>query len=254
MKLYSNKISLNKNSRGIWDLDTTKGCANGMADNSRGCYGACYSAHFAKVRGYDFTQTIKRDFKNTKHIIETINRIEKPDIAFIRIGNSGDPSEDWEHTINICRIVSMARKPIVILTKHWQIIPNKLLNIIEKMDICINTSVSALDDKQQLKHRLAQYKRLKSVCNSVLRIVSCDFNKETLLGLWLSETQNILFKNDKVIDNILRVNLNHPLVLNDVIKIKKVKFLTIETYASIYNKHTYFGHCSMCPDMCGINI
>jgi len=253
MSSYSKIITLNKNSRGVWDIDTTKGCTSGIRLNKKGCYGCCYSASFAKIYGYDFSKTIKRDFKNCLHGVNMINKIQKTKMSFIRIGNSGDPSEDWEHTMKICKVVSLTNIPIVIITKHWNILPDYLINKLGKMDICINTSISALDSKKQRNHRIKQYNRLKNICNSVLRIISCNFNKDNPDGLKLSKIQNSLFKNEKIIDNILRVTKKHPLVKNKIINIKRVKFLTTNTYASIYNKNTYFGTCNNCPEMCGIN-
>lgn len=44
MRGYSNKISLTKNSRGIYSLDTSIGCASGMANEQGGCYNDCYAA------------------------------------------------------------------------------------------------------------------------------------------------------------------------------------------------------------------
>ena len=254
MRKYSKIITLNKNSRGIWDLDTTKGCTSGINYDLKGCYGCCYSAYFAKLYGYDFSKTTKRDFKNCLHGVNVINKISKTDIPFIRIGNSCDPSEDWEHTIKICKTMSLARKPIVIITKHWMEIPEYLLSKIEKLNVCINTSISALDSKTHSEHRIKQYNRLKNVCNSVLRIVSCDFNKDNQTGYKLSKVQDNLFENEKTIDNILRIKKNHSLVINKIINIKRVKFLTTNVYASIYNKNTYFGACDNCPEMCGINF
>ena len=35
------------------------------------------------------------------------------------MGNSGDPSEDWEHTIKILELLKDTNKEFVIITKHW---------------------------------------------------------------------------------------------------------------------------------------
>jgi hypothetical protein len=43
MKEYKNIISLSKNERGIWDLDTIKGCKSGLLENPKGCYSDCYA-------------------------------------------------------------------------------------------------------------------------------------------------------------------------------------------------------------------
>ena len=43
MKKYKPVITLTKNKRGIWDLDTVKGCKSGIDNNPNGCYGDCYA-------------------------------------------------------------------------------------------------------------------------------------------------------------------------------------------------------------------
>jgi len=40
----NDKITLTKNSRGVYDLDSTKGCYCGTKQNPNGCYGDCYAA------------------------------------------------------------------------------------------------------------------------------------------------------------------------------------------------------------------
>jgi len=47
LRLYSDKIALIKNDRGVYSLDTSIGCSSGMAENKRGCYGECYAAKSA---------------------------------------------------------------------------------------------------------------------------------------------------------------------------------------------------------------
>ena len=145
-------------------------------------------------------------------------------MPFIRIGVTGDPSENWNHTINVINLIS-GIKPIVIITKHWTNLTESKLKELKKYDLCINTSISALDTKEQIKHRLKQYNILKKYCKSVLRIVSCDFNTTNLKGMVLNEIQNELFKNENVLDNVLRVKLNNELVKLGIINIKKNNFL-----------------------------
>jgi len=265
MKTFKDEISLNKNARGCYILDTIKGCGS-CAVNKNGCYDECYAAKIANRYKFNFSELTKRNikendnqiymfgFKNEKNQNKLIKQIKKIDMPFIRIGEMGDPSEDWEHTINVCKIISKAKKQIVIISKHWKTIPDNLLEDIKEMDICINTSISALDTSEQIQHRLNQFFRLKKYCKSVLRIVSCDFNKENEEGLAMSITQEELFKNDKTIDTIFRVSLNNRLVKNEIINIEKVKFLSSNVWASIYNKDTFFGLCSNCNEMCGVNL
>jgi hypothetical protein len=264
MKTFKDKITFNKNSRGCYILDTVKGCRI-LTKKEKGCYGDCYANNIASRYGFDFSEIAKRNFYrdksgqlyflnfyDSKHEDEIIKQIEKSEAKFIRIGEMGDPSEDWEHTLNVCKIISQANKPIVIITKHWNILTDEQLEEIQKLNICINTSISALDNDDEIEIRLTQYNRLKKYCNSVLRIVSCDFNKENHEGYLRSIIQDELFKNENVIDTIFRPSKNNPLVKNKVINVQKIKFLKSEVLASVFNINTYLGNCENCPDMCGV--
>jgi hypothetical protein len=254
MREYSKIISLTKNSRGIYSLDTSIGCANGMANEVGGCYNDCYAAKSSKLYGYDFSKTVFRDFESEKHRRLTINAINKIPLDFVRIGTSGDPSEDWQHTINVLKKIDKCNKEIIIITKHWTTLTNEHLNYLSTINVTINTSVSALDKPELLKKCLNEYNRLKPFCKSVLRIVSCDFNLDNAKGHKLAKVQNDLFLNDSVLDTVLRVNKRNELVKNGVINVKQSKFLGKKALISKYNKKTYFGKCSTCKEMCGLNI
>ena len=66
-------------------------------------------------------------------------------MPFIRICCSGDPSEDWEHTINIIKQIRdnsqltlfdiSSTKQIVIITRHWKQLTDFQLNEIKKYNI-----------------------------------------------------------------------------------------------------------------------
>jgi hypothetical protein len=251
-----------KNSRGVWDLDTTKGCLSGVGNNPNGCYGDCYAYRSAVIRGFNFGQTVTRHFENEHHEYSILNQINKIDMPFVRIGVAGDPSENWDHTVNVCEKVtkcnmvlySSYKKAIVIITKHWGNLTDNQLKRLSLLGVCINTSVSALDKNNMLRNRLTQYNRLKEHCKSVLRIVSCNFNLQNETGAKLNLIQDKLFDNENVLDTVLRVGKNNELVLNGVINIEKVKFLSQSCYASRRNKNTYFGKCSTCPEMCGLTL
>lgn len=260
---FTNSITLIKNSRGVYDMDTSKGCCSGINENENGCYGDCYAARYSKRYGYDFSKTVLRYFDNETHRQSIIKQIRSIDRPFIRIGVTGDPSEDWQHTINVIKEVRRVyqlslfkekRKEIVIITKHWNTLTNEQLNDLSELNVCVNTSVSALDKKSLLEMRLNQYNKLKFYCRSVLRVVSCNFNLENETGKRLNKIQNDLFKNKYVLDTILRVSNNNELVTNGIINIEKVRFLKNTCYISRHNKNTYIGKCSKCPDMCGLNL
>ena len=255
IKNYSNKIALIKNSRGIYSLDTTIGCKSGMEYQIGGCYGDCYAAKSAKRYGYNFNNTILRNFIDNNHKKNIITKINNIDLDFIRIGCSGDPSENWDHTINIIKNIDKINKEIVIITRHWTLLKDEYLDYFSKINICINTSISALDDDYLINKSLSQYNRLKPYCKSILRIISCDFNNNNDIGKKLSLIQNDLFKNDLILDTVFRPTKNNYFVKNNIINISKGKFLNNEnTIISKFKKNTYTGSCSKCHQMCGINM
>lgn len=173
---------------------------------------------------------------------------------FIRIGTMGDPCHNWSYTIRICKWIVNSKKPIVIITKHWIGLTDEQMKELGDMNVIINTSLSALDTKEQIEYRLEQYNRYKRYGPSVLRIISCDFNRELEEGKRLAEIQDELFKNDYIIDNPLRVPLSYPMVKSGIIKVKKIMDINSEVYMSRFNPDTYIGVCKDCPEMCGINF
>jgi hypothetical protein len=251
---YSNIISLVKNARGIYALDTTMGCESGLKQGLNGCYNDCYAAKYAKRYGYDFSNTILREFKDEKHRQSIVNKLSRIELPFFRVGVSGDPSEDWGHTLNICEAVAECGKQIVIITKHWTLLTNEQLLRLRKLNACVNTSISALDPPELFEICLNEYETIKPYCKSILRVVSCDFNKENQEGKRLAEIQENLFNKYDVLDTILRVSKNNTLVTNGVINIKQKSFLDGKCYVSQYNKKTYFGKCEKCLEYCGINM
>ena len=249
MKPYTTKISLVRNGRGVYVIDTTMGCASGMAANPGGCYNDCYAARTAKRYGHDFTKTVLRDFESEAHkrkILQEITRIKMP---FISIGASGDPSENWGHTVKILKTLSKCNTEIIIITRHWTLLTDEQLEYFSNLNLCINTSVSALDNEEMLNRSLEQYERIKPYCKSVLRIVSCDFKDEKL-----AEVQRMLFKNESTIDTVFRPSKKNLFILNGIINAKEEVFNGKKQLASKFNRKTYMGKCSSCKEMCGVNV
>jgi len=249
---YNKKIALIKNGRGIYSLDTVMGCEGGMRDNEKGCYGDCYAASYAKRYGYDFSRYVRRDFESHSHFADIYHAINRVDMPFIRIGTSGDPSEDWRHTFDILEKLKDCKKEFVIITRHWKVISDSDLLRLADLNVCINTSVSALDSESVRENCLLQYERLKPYCKSVLRIVTCDFNTMNPVGFEKALIQDRLIDIDKnYIDTVFRPSKSNPLVKGLVINVEKIKFLGSGVLASKANKKTYFGKCGTCPEMCG---
>lgn len=253
MREYSKITSLTKNKRGIYSLDTSFGCSSGMANEKGGCYGDCYAAKSAKLYGYDFSKTVIRNFENEKHRRKTVVQISKIPMGFVRIGTNGDPSEDWNNTMDVLRKIKSCNKEIVIITRHWNVLSYDQLTELSYMNVCINTSVSALDNEPLRTKCFNEYNRIKAFCKSVLRIVSCDFNLNNESGLTMSKIQDELFKNDNTIDTVLRLNKNNALIKDGVVNVSRVKFLGKNAIVSKRNKKTFFGKCNSCLEMCGLN-
>lgn len=254
MREYSPIISLTKNSRGIYSLDPSIGCNSGMSNEVGGCFGECYAAKSSKLYGYDFSKTVLRNFKDEGHrrkIVDGINRIK---LDFVRMGTSGDPSEDWAHTVKILQGIDKCNKQIVIITKHWNNLTTEQLEYFATINVCVNTSVSAIDKPHMTANSLLQYETLKRYCKSILRVVSADFNLNNETGHILAKRQTELFKNDNTLDTVLRVNKRNPLVKDGVINVATTDFLGKKALVSKYKLSTYFGKCSTCHEMCGLNI
>lgn len=254
MKEYSNQIALIKNSRGIYSIDPIMGCESGLLRNKNGCYSECYAASYARRYGYDFGKNVRRFFDSDIHALSIRKKINRIDMPFVRMGTSGDPSEDWDHTFYVLENLLGINKEIVIITKHWKNIPDSLLKKLKNYKVCINTSVSALDYSDTLENSIEQYWRVKEFCNSVLRVVTCKFNYNNDSGLALNELQNRLISiDDRYIDTVLRISNKNELVLNGIVEVNELNFLGKKITASKNKTSTYFGKCKCCKEMCGIN-
>lgn len=263
MREYKPIISLSKNNRGIWDLDTVKGCESGLLHNQGGCYGDCYAYKTAKRYGIDFSKSINRHFRNKKHLNSIIKKIEKIDMPFIRIGCSGDPSEDWDHTIYIINQIRnnsqlnlfdlKSKKQIVIITRHWNVLTDKQLNEMKNFNLVVNTSISALDKPELIEKCLSQYERIKPFCKSVLRVVTADFNLQNEIGHKLHKIQQKLMSNEGFIDTVFRPSFNNIFLTQGIINAKKMAFMKSTSLVSKYNKKTFLGKCNNCLEMCGLN-
>ena len=251
MRAYSSSISLAKNARGIYSLDTILGCSSGMDKNPKGCFGDCYAARYSKKYGYDFSKNVLRYFDSPAHRNKIVRQINNVKMPFIRMGTSGDASEDWVHTLIILKAISKAKKNIVIITKHWNNLTNNQLKELSKINVTFNTSISVLDDDDTFNNGLEQYERIKPFVKSILRVVTCDFNKKNLLGLSLHEKQKELYKKYNFIDTALRVSKNNDLVKNGIINISEQKFLGKKCNVSKNKKSIFMGKCSGCKEMCG---
>ena len=248
---YSKNISLVENGRGCYSLDPIMGCHDGMAGNTRGGYDDCYAASYAKRYGYDFSKNRLRYFEDEEHRINTVNNINNINMSFVRMGTSGDPSSDWSHTLDIIKAISLCNKSIIIITKHWHLLSESQIEDLAGFDVCVNTSISALDSDKLIERRLSQYKRLKFYCRSILRIVSCDFNLDNPIGERLAYVQDYLFENENTIDTVFRPSNNNQYVLSGIINTGESMFMSKKALTSQYNDGAFLGYCNDCLEMCG---
>jgi cytochrome c553 len=254
MRAYSPHITLTKNSRGIYSLDTVMGCASGMANEPGGCYGDCYAANASRRYGYDFSTNVLRSFESEAHRRSLVNRINRIPLDFVRIGSSGDPSEDWKHTVGILKGIEKCNKQIVIITRHWHTLTDEQLAYFGTINVVVNTSVSALDKAHVRHHCVEQHNRMKAHCKAILRVVSCDFNMEHSEGHRMARVQADLFRNDATLDTVFRPNKRNPLVSDGVVKVERAKFMDGLSLVSRANRSTYLGKCGTCHEMCGLNV
>ena len=254
MKKYSNVISLTHNKRGVYSLDPSIGCSSGLISNPLGCYSDCYAARSGMRYGYDFSKTIYRDFTDENHRQKICLQISRVKLDFIRMGTSGDPSENWAHTLNIIDKVKNANKHIVIITKHWTNLTDNQLIQLSLYNICINTSVSALDNEEIRLNALTQYERIKPFCKSILRTVTASFNLDNKLGLKYNNTQNELLKIQPNIETVLRLSSSNDLIIQNIVNVDKIRFLAGKTIASKRKKSIYFDKCSTCLEQCGLGV
>ena len=199
----------------------------------------------------NFSKTTVRTWSSDKHKAKTVKQISEIDMPFVRIGCSGDPSENWNHTLSVCRDIAGAGKEIVIITRHWCILTDNQLEQIKALPICINTSVSALDEDSDMAISLMQYARLKPFCKSALRVISCDFNQNNEKGAKLSKIQDALLSNENVIETVFRPTSKNKFVTDGVVNVAKHKFVRSVQLSSKRNDSIFMGKCAACKEKCG---
>lgn len=141
----------------------------------------------------------------------------------------------------------------VIITKHWHKATNEQLARLARCGTALNTSVSALDTDAELRHRMRQIERFRDLGgNSVARVVSCNFNQDSVQGAAMARVQEQLLALRPIVDNPLRCSQAHPLVVSGIIRVSKQRDLSEGALVSLARQDTYLGHCSACPDQCGL--
>lgn len=255
LRIFSDELSATINDKGMLDVDVVKGCTIGMRTRpGTGCYGTCYAAALYKFRGFDFATSVVRTARTPESRRAIEDAVAQAPRGFFRIGTIGDPSHAWEETVNTVEWLSPFARPVIV-TKHWMRATEEQYRRLVACHAVLNTSVSALDTDAELSYRLKEVRRFE-MCggDSVARVISCKFNREHPEGARMGEIQDRLFMLRPVLDNPLRVATTHPLVTSGVIHTVRVQDLNAVRTVSLENQETYLGHCSECPDVCGIAL
>ena len=252
---YLPVITIERNGKGVIDVDTVKGCTLGM--NARpgvGCYDECYAAKTAKRYGIDFSTSVSRQFMGREHRDTLIKQLNTFPETWYRIGTFGDPCHDWKHTIAVIRALRFSKKTAVIITKHWIPLTDKHIADLKWLGAVVNTSTSGLDTDQELRHRVKQIERLRDAgVRSINRVVTCNFGTSEW-ALACKAKQDYLLTIKPIIDNPLRPSLSNPHVVNgDLLVTRRPDAVGGGKIVSLSDPNAYLGTCQGCPDQCGVD-
>lgn len=252
LRHYLPVLTASENQKGVLDVDTVKGCTLGMKVRpDGGCYNECYAAKTAARYGIDFGVSVSRKLTPWNRV-EIFQAVRDFHASWYRIGTAGDPCHDWDNTLEVMEALHATGKQAVIITKHWIVLTDEHLRRLKALDAVINTSVSALDTPQELKHRLRQIRRIAAAgVHSVPRVVTCEFG-DTEWGKRAKGIQDYLMTLEHVIDNPLRAPRTNALVQSgDILLSTRPEAVGGGHSISLHDKSVYLGTCPECPDQCG---
>lgn len=252
---YLPVITIERNGKGVIDVDTVKGCTLGMnARPGTGCYGECYAAKTAKRYGINFATSVSRQFMGREHRDSLIKKLLTFPESWYRIGTFGDPCHDWTHTIAVIRALRHAKKTAVIITKHWVAMTDKHVEDLRWLGAVVNTSTSGLDTDQETKHRVGQIERLRAAgIRSINRVVTCDYGTSEWARAARAR-QDYLLTIGPIVDNPLRPSRNNPRVVSGDIRVETHKeSVGGGKTVSLHKPDVYLGSCAGCPDQCGVD-
>jgi len=244
-----------ENAKGVLDVDTVKGCTQGMnAHPEGGCYGECYANKTASRYGIDFITSVSRKL-NSDNYGDVFFAVKDFYAPWYRVGTAGDPSIDWENTLSVCEALRGTGKIPVIITKHWKTLSDDDIQRLKNVNAVVNTSTSGLDTDAEIKHRVKQIERLRAAgLRSICRVVTCEYGNSE----WAQQCQakqDYLLSITPVIDNPLRASKNNERVMNgDIILTKIEEAIGGGKFVSLHNASIYLGTCNACPDQCGVEV
>lgn len=253
LRKYLPVLTATENRKGVLDVDTVKGCACGISKYpSGGCYGECYAAKIAKQYGIDFSVSVPRKLFpwSWRSVFCTVRDFSA---SWYRIGTAGDPSHDWENTLQVCEQLKGTGKVPVIITKHWITLTDEHISRLRYVGAVVNTSTSGLDSSEETKHRIEQLFRVREGgVRSINRIVTCSYGASDWATNARSQ-QDYLMSIGPVIDTPLRVSKkNHRVLSGEILVEKQESAIGGGTTISLHSSQVYLGTCFKCPDQCGV--
>jgi hypothetical protein len=251
---YGPWLTVALNAKGVLEVDTVKGCSDGMAMYPNGgCYGECYAARNAKRYGIDFSVSVNRNLHTPWHKSTLCLLMAKTRLTWFRVGTFGDPSYDWRHSISMLRALWPMEMTPVIVTKLWRSPTDVQIEWLRRLGAVVNVSVSALDSDAELSHRLQERTRLANgAIRSVLRVVTCRFGQSSWARA-AARRQGELLSMEPVIDNPLRPSPGNPLVIQgDILTETRNESVGGGKGVSLHLGGAYLGRCDACPDQCGV--
>ena len=220
---YRPVLTVIENGKGVLDVDTVKGCTEGMrAYPNGGCYGECYAYKAANRYGIDFSKSVSRKLLPSRAAL-IFHTIKKHSAAWYRVGVAGDPCHDWENTISVCEALRYSGKIPVIVSKHWITLSDDQIERFRALSAVFNTSTSGLDTDTEIQYRVKQVGRLRAAgIRSVCRVVTCKFGTSEWAKA-CKEKQDYLLSLAPIIDTPLRANGQNEHVINgDIIIIRGI--------------------------------
>jgi hypothetical protein len=218
--------------------------------------GAMESAMLPKQQpgtGIDFTVSVSRKPApwTIKDVFFTVKNYYA---SWYRIGTAGDPSHDWENTIEVCELLKATGKTPVIITKHWVKFSDDHLHRLKAVSAVINTSTSGLDTDQEIKYRLSQIERIRSSgLRSVNRVITCNYGASD----WAkscNKKQDHLLSIGPIIDNPLRAQKSNERVKSgDILLTRMNESVGGGKLVSLHGSGIYLGTCNNCQDQCGVS-
>jgi|TARA_Y100000034_G_scaffold131097_1_gene191059 hypothetical protein len=231
-------------------LDTVRGCPGGKTNKGQGCPWGCYAVdsmkRFHRLYEIPVSMELRPDL-----LLKDLGNC--PD-DWIRIGINGDPGEDWELTINTCKLIHLSGKRPVVITRAWTPPTDEILQELADHDVILHVSICAMDCgvmREKLLQLLFDYDQLGT---SVMRLVTFEFKDKTLML-----KQELLYKwGGFVLEQPARLKSGNP-TWQEVDQSKYKPYTNHTTHettnrwktaGALFDGVSCHGSCPSCPNKC----